>query len=225
MTAFTVGEHNLHDESGIPSFFADVLLFCEAVPRRIRARRRRMVTRTIARARARLAGTRIVSHRRDRSLAVAFPRDLLAMTSKAYHRAHPGIAEVTPHRGTLVLRCRTRESDRKVALLVEHRINAAFPPYKRGEPLVRMRLWEEHTTMTLRLVDELEAEGYFVIAGGDLNVVRDVLGYQGRLREISTSLDRIACSEAGRWSGFERLSPNGSDHHRIRATLTLPKEF
>lgn len=225
MRTLAVGEHNLRDEHGVPSFFGDVLLFTEAVPRRIRARRRKLLSRALARSRARLAGTRIVSHRRDRSLAAAFPRDLLQLTSKTYHRAHAGIAKVTPHRGTLVLRCRTRDTDRKVAIVVEHRINAAFPPYKRGEPLLRMRLWEEHTTLTLRLIDELEAEGYFVIAGGDLNVPREVLGYQDRLREISTSLDRLACSDDGRWSAFERLSPNGSDHHRIRATLTLPKEF
>ncbi|NUO57300.1 MAG: hypothetical protein HOV78_11590 [Hamadaea sp.] len=222
MRALTVGAHNLHDEHGLPTFFADVVFYSEAVPYLIRQRRRELI-REYRRARA--VGFRVKGTPLNHSLAIAVNTRVLTPVSKEYHRAHRGIKKVTPSRGTLILKCRTVDTDRKVALVGEHRINAAFPPYVRGEQITRQKFWGEHTEMTLALVDELEAEGHFVIAGGDLNTPHDISGYESHLLEQGHGLDRLGCSEEGHWSEFARLNPVGSDHHRIRATLTLPKEY
>lgn len=222
MTHLTVGAHNLHDEHGVPTFFADVVFYSEALPYLIRRRRRELIHEY---ARGRAQGYRVKATPRNRSLAIAINTTLLNPVSTEYHRAHRGIAKMTPSRGTLVVKCRTVDTDRKVAAVGEHRINAAFPPYVRGEDIKRQKFWGEHTAMTLQLVDVLESEGYFVISGGDLNTPHNVSGYEGRLREQGHGLDRLGCSEGGRWSDFTRLNPVGSDHHRIKAALTLPKEF
>ena len=226
MSTLKVGAHNLEDDHGVPTFFADVVFYSEAIPSRIRDRRRKLIARAATRhARAWVNGFRVVSTWRNRTLAIAVNTELLTVVSKEYHRAHGGIKKVTPSRGTFVVKCRTVAGDRKVALVGEHRINAAFPPFVRGEDIVRPELWGRHTALTLRLVDELEAEGYFVIAGGDLNTPHGESGYEGRLREQGHGLDRLGCSQSGRWSEFGHLARMGSDHHRIKATLTLPKEF
>ena len=226
MNTLTCGAHNLHDEHGLPTFFADVVFYSEAIPRGIRARRRALLKRAVARhAKSRARGYAVKSTWRNKTLAIAVNTALLTPVSKEYHRAHGGIKKVTPSRGTFIVKCRTVDGDRKVALVGEHRINAAFPPFRRGEDIIRPKFWGEHTALTLRLVDELEAEGYFVIAGGDLNTPHGESGYEGRLREQGSGLDRLGCTKSGRWSKFTRLARVGSDHHRIKATLTLPKEF
>lgn len=210
VAAFTIGEHNTRDQYGKVTPFADVVLFCEAERVTIRDR--------IA-----------LWHKRSRAIVCKDQRDLVMVLpiidfkveKKLYFRAHKGRHGITPHRGTFVVLTRHRATGRKVAFLLEHRINAAFAPYKRGEGLFRAELWRRHTAMTLRVISHLKQENYTIFAGGDLNVPPDVQGYGGTLTEINTALDRLACSRDAHLTDFERLSPVGSDHHRIKATAHL----
>jgi hypothetical protein len=102
-----------------------------------------------------------------------------------------------------------------VALVDEHRINAAFPPYIRGEGRFRRIKWELHTRRTLRIIRRLKRKGYTVYAGGDLNTPEGVSGYRGVLHETGKHFDRLGSTKP-----FKRtlvLSKLGSDHFRLRA--------
>lgn len=193
----TLGTHNLLDGKAPATAFADILFFTEAHPLE-----------------GRLLGyaTRICSRQRD--LAIAFEPPMTDIREH-YKRCHWGIPKVTPNRGTFWLTGRV--GDEKVALVDEHRINAAFAPFKRGEGLFRKTMWEMHTRMTLRIVRELKRQGYTVHAGGDLNTPRGISGYRGVLNEAGHGLDRLGSTR--RLSDVEVLSRMGSDHHRLKATV------
>jgi hypothetical protein len=207
---FTLGAHNLHDEAGRPTEFADVVLFCEAVVPSIRERMGRWVR-----------GLRLLHPEDQPDLAILLPRRLFKVTDRYYFLAHKGITKVTPRRGTFVLKTIHRKTGRKVAFVLEHRVNAAFPPFKRGHAKIRAALWRQHTNLTLGVIADLKVENYAVFAGGDLNTPPDVKGYEGSLVEVNTALDRLAHSRDAALVDFERLSAAKSDHHRIRATAEL----
>ena len=122
----TIGTHNLHDETGVPTWFADAIGFTEAVPSTIRARKRARW----AKARARLAGyaIRVCSHQRD--LVMALRRRHYKVLGTSYVPVHDGKAEVTPHRGTFVVRTQRRTGllrrarGRREVFLLAHRVNA-----------------------------------------------------------------------------------------------------
>jgi len=196
----TLGTHNLLDGKGEATPFADVILFTEA-PRRVRNES--------------LDLYRVYSCKRQWDLAIAVGGDLAGDDFREhYKRALPfSVRKVTPNRGTYWI----TEDVEKVAILVEHRINAAFPPYKRGEGLFRRLGWEMHTRMTLRIVRRLKRQGYTVYAGGDPNTPRGVSGYRGALKEVGNGLDRLGSTR--RLVDVEVLSKNGSDHHRLRARV------
>lgn len=210
VAAFTVGEHNTRGQYGQVTPFADVVLFCEA--ERVTIRKRLSLWRQRSRA---------IVCKDQRDLVMVLPIIDFKVEKKLYFRAHKGRHGVTPHRGTFVVLTRHRVTGRRVAFLLEHRINAAFPPYERGEALFRAEMWRRHTAMTLRVISHLKQENYTIFAGGDLNVPPSVRGYDGTLTEINTALDRLACSRDAHLTDFERLSPVGSDHHRIKATAHL----
>lgn len=229
MTTFTVGAHNLHDEAGVPTFFADVLFFTEAIAPTIRAK----AARQIAHAKARLAGYSIIVCPEQRDLVIAYRRRLFRLKSRSYTKYVDGWAKVTPNRGTFVVFAEHRASGVVVPLIVEHRINAAFPPYVRSqgaphETAFRKESWAKHTNGTEHTIDDLKASGHpLICAGGDLNVPLNVSGYDGHLHELGAGrlhFDRLGCSQ--HISGLEVLSRSGSDHNRIRAKVTaaLPKE-
>jgi hypothetical protein len=207
---FTLGEHNLRDQYGLPTPFADVLLFCEAKPGRIRSRFQAWRHRR-----------RLVVCKEQRDLVVSLPRNQFRIVETLYFKAHPGEAKVTPKRGTFVVKTVHRPTGRKVAFLLEHRINAAFPPFKRGEGVHRAELWRKHTALSLGVIAHLKHENYSIFAGGDLNTPPRVKGYGGHLVEVNSALDRLAHSRDVSLVDFERLSPVGSDHHRIKATAEL----
>lgn len=213
MTA-TLGTHNLHDEAGVPTFFADALLFTEAIPPTIRAAARAKW----ANATGRLSGFTIRRCRRQRDLVIALRRRLYKVTGTKYWQAHGGIAGVTPHRGTYAVETRERSGDqRRVVFIAEHRINAAFTPFVRGEGKFRARCWREHQALTLRIVEQYHREGWIVRAGGDLNTPREaVRGYAGILHEVGKHFDRLASSEP--LHDVQTLGHKGSDHPRLKAT-------
>lgn len=195
----TIGTHNLLDGKAPATPFAHIIFFTEA-PRRVRNEA--------------LDLYRVYVCKRQRDLAIAVGGDLAGDDfAEHYKKAHWGIPKVTPNRGTYWL----TDDKAKVALVVEHRINAAFAPFKRGEGLFRKTMWEMHTRMTLRIVRRLKRQGYTVYSGGDLNTPRGITGYRGVLNEQGGGLDRLGSTR--KLVDVEVLSPLGSDHHRLRATV------
>lgn len=198
----TLGTFNTLDGKGTVTDFGDVLLLTEAIPRKVRHE---------------LRGTHdVYVCRWQRDLIIAIRKTLpQERVRKHYRLVHPGIPKVTPHRGTFWLSLRLE--GQPTAILVEHRINAAFAPFKRGEGLYRKTMWALHTRMTLRIIRRLKKRGYTVHAGGDLNTPRGVSGYRGVLNEAGKGLDRLGSTR--RLTYVETLSRMGSDHHRLRAVV------
>jgi hypothetical protein len=211
MTLRSFGTHNLHDTAGVPTFFADVVLFTEAVPSTIRAK----VRARRARLAGRLSGYTIRVCKPQRDLVVALRRRHYRVTGTRYVRVHGGRAGVTPHRGTFAVETIERATGRRVVFIVEHRINAAFPPYVRGEEDFRAACWSAHDLVTNDLICDYLADGWEVRAGGDPNTPsRRVLAYSGQLEEYGSGFDRLGSSSE---LHGETLSRRGSDHPRLRA--------
>lgn len=214
MTLRSFGTHNLHDDAGVPTFFADVVLFTEAIPRTIRAKLRARRARLRART---LGGYTIRVCKKQRDLVVALKRRRYKVTGTRYDLAHLGRAGVTPHRGTFAVETIERDTGHLVVFIVEHRINAAFPPYVRGEDEFRAARWQEHTALTLEVIEGYLRGEWEVRVGGDVNTPTKVLGYDwpGLLHEYGQGFDRLASSS--KLHNAERLSRKGSDHPRLRA--------
>ena len=137
-----VGTHNLDVHTGKAEAepFAEWLLFTEAKPGEVRRD---------------LPADYVVDEcRRNRSLVVAWHEGSFIKDSDIYVPAHPGLRKVTPARGTYAVL--GRDAVRvKTALVVEWRINAARPPYRRGEATLRRMLHSIHSANTERLVRRL----------------------------------------------------------------------
>jgi hypothetical protein len=215
----TLGTHNLLDGAGEPTGFADYLFFTESAPGAIR----------------KLLGddyeVRVCEEQRDLVLAWhrAFftpKRNSKGEVREGYKQAHGGIKKVTPHRGTYWVHGYDSEGVRCV-LVVEHRINAAFPPFIRGEARYRRRMWRKHTRITLRRIKRWLRKGYRVYAGGDLNTPHGVNGYEGVLYErgfqLGHGFDRVGSSEM--LEPARELSRMGSDHPRIAAAVAAGKAW
>lgn len=194
----TLGTHNLLDSKGQATPFADVIFWTEAYPLQ------------------RLRAYQMWTCPRQRDLSISVVAGVFHDAEPHYKKAHWGIPKVTPNRGTFWLTGRI--GDEKVALLVEHRINAAFAPFKRGEGLFRKTMWEMHTRMTLQIVRKLKKQGYTVHAGGDLNTPHGVKGYRGALNEAGGHFDRLGSTR--RLTDVAVLSRMGSDHPRLKATVS-----
>lgn len=198
----TFGTHNTHDEAGTPSAFADVLFFTEAIPERVRAALEPL-------------GYVVAPCRWQKDLVIAWERGVFVPRRKRYKLAHPGIAKVTPHRGTYWIVGRLH--GKRAVLLVEHRINAAFPPYRRGEATFRRLSWSWHTRLTLRQIRRFRRQGLLVVCGGDTNTPHGVSAYRGLLHEAGSHFDRLGSTRP--LAEVQLLSRMGSDHARLVATL------
>lgn len=216
--SFSFGTHNLHDEAGVPTFFADVLIFCEAIAPTIVAKAKQR----LAHVKARLGGYTVVVCAEQRDLVVAFRRRDWKITGRSYTAYVDGRAGVSPNRGTFLVFLRHRRTGLLIVVVAEHRINAAFSPWIRGERVFRTAMWRKHTDGTLDTVDRLEDSGFLVLAGGDDNTPHGVSAYEGHLREVGEHFDRLAVSHVGRLDDVDVLSRKGSDHYRLRATAHLP---
>jgi len=212
MTAlkFTVGTHNLHDAAGKPTIFADLQVFTEAVPAKIRAR---------------LRGTpfRMAVCHQQRDLVVVWDRRVFRrqrLVRLRYAKYVDGWAKVTPNRGTFTVPLIHRKTGRKIRVNAEHRINAAFKPFIRGEASFRANKWSAHTKGTLGIMRRQDKAGHLVLSAGDDNTPRGVHAYPG-WNEAGDHFDRIGSN--ARLSHADELSREGSDHPRIRATLTEEK--
>ena len=194
----TIGTHNLLDGAAPATPFADVIFFTEATSRVHDDLRQGYDVFTC-------------SKQRDLAIAVDIQLGLTPFLKEHYERALFGARKVSPHRGTYWL----TDDKRGVALIVEHRINAAFPPFKRGEALFRKLAWWSHTRMTLRIIKRLKKQGYTIYAGGDLNTPEGVSGYKGTLHEVGRRYDRLGSTRP--LKNAKRLPRLGSDHFRWRA--------
>lgn len=195
----TLGTHNLLDGKAPATAFADILFFTEAINQAFGDLK-------VGR------GYHIHTCKQQRDLVIAVDRRLeWNHLEPHYKRALLGVRRVSPNRGTFWL----TDDVAMVALIVEHRINAAFPPFKRGEKLFRKLAWWSHTRMTVRIIKRLKKQGYTIYAGGDLNTPSNVAGYKRKLIEVGDGLDRLGSTE--QLSSVRHLSRLGSDHPRLRA--------
>jgi hypothetical protein len=194
----TLGTHNLLDGAAPATPFTDVLFFTEAGG----ADQSRLIK----------AGYEIYTCHEQRDLVIAVNSDLgWDALCGDYRQALFGVRKVSPKRGTFWL----TDDVAMVALIDEHRINAAFPPYIRGEKLFRKLGWWSHTRMTLRIIKRLKKQGYTIYAGGDLNTPKGVSGYKGQLHEVGDHFDRLGSTEE--LGGPKYLSKLESDHPRVKA--------
>lgn len=194
----SIGVHNLLDGAAPATDFADIIFFTEAT----------------AKVQRDLAGTHdIYVCKRQRDLVIAVRAAYEWSFGERYAQAIFGARKVSPNRGTYWL----TDDDNMNAFLVEHRINAAFPPYRRGERLFRKLAWWSHTRLTLKIIRRLKKQGYTVYAGGDLNTPVGVSGYRGALNEVGRKYDRLGSTK--KLVNARRLSRLGSDHFRLRAEV------
>lgn len=194
------GTHNLHDHAGKATAFADIIVFTEAIASEVKKA-------------LQPKGYVIVVCKEQKDLVIAYRPDAFQPTHEPrYKLIHGGRAKVTPHRGTFWLKGRLR--GKKAVIIVEHRINAAFPPFVRGEPRFRQYNWRKHTRFTVGLIKRFIKRGWIVLAGGDLNAIRTVKGYRGNLKEYGKHFDRLG-THGVRSRNFRVLSRKGSDHPRL----------
>jgi hypothetical protein len=212
---FSVGTHNLYDDNGTVTLFASLIVYTEAVPSKVFAK----VAAALSRTKARLAGYRVAVCRAQPDLVIAYRRSVFKRDlrrKRHYRRYVDGVAKVTPNRGTFSLPLIHRETGRTLWVNAEHRINAAFPPYVRGEPTFRREMWERHTAGTLATMHGQASRGHLVVSAGDCNTPREEQAYPG-FHESGEHFDRIGSTAS--LSKAEVLSTAGSDHHRRRAIL------
>lgn len=212
---FSVGTANLWDDRGRVTLFAALIVFTEAVPLRVFDKVRAAASRT----QARLSGYGVAVCKRQRDLVVVWRRSEFKRDprrEKHYRKYVDGRAKVTPNRGTFSVPLIHRATGRTVWVNAEHRINAAFPPFVRGEAEFRKRAWKVHTIGTLRTMQRQQTAGHLVIAAGDTNTPHGEVAYPG-FHESGEHFDRIGST--ARLSEAEVLSRAGSDHHRRRAVL------
>lgn len=206
---FTLGTHNLLDGTGRATPFADLILFTEFPVTRLR-RARALATLT-------RHGYFTVTDRRQPDLVIAARRRLFKRRGKTYEHVVDGRAKVTPNRGTLVGLIEQRRTLVAIGAVCEHRINAWYPPFKRGEPEFRAAAWRRHEIVTGGIIRRLQDSGYETVAGGDPNAPKGIDAYElTNLREVGGGLDRLAARRIGH--AF-LLGAMGSDHPRLRATV------
>ena len=206
-TRFTAGTHNLHDQAGRPTLFADLIFFTEAIPAKIA----QAIKGTPYRMLVCLPQPDLVLVYDSR----VFRRQRLRRTR--YVKYVDGMPKVTPNRGTFTVPLIHRATRRKVRANLEHRINAAFAPWIRGEPVFRAANWKTHTKGTLETMARQDHASLLVVSAGDVNTPRGVRGYP-RWNEVGEHFDRIGSN--AELDGLVVLSREGSDHSRIRATVT-----
>lgn len=222
----TFGTHNLHDDVGIPTFFADAVGFTEAIFPKIKAKGAKS---RLRRAKHALSGYRVLTCKQQHDLVCALKRQHYKVIGQEYIRVHGGLEKVTPARGEWAVETiervglLRRAKGRRVVFIWGHRINAAFPPHIRGEARLRGSHWMKHDIISNEMIQRYLDEGWEVRAGGDMNTPKNRLGgewvmaYGALPHEVGEGeFDRLGSSEP--ISDVTVLSRKGSDHARLRAT-------
>jgi hypothetical protein len=208
----SVGTWNTLDGKADESTFGkDVVLFTEAIPAEVRRE---------------LSATHMVYVCHDqRDLIVAVHRRLKPrLRNHEYRKAHGGIVLVTPKRGTWKLELELLAIDALLDVIIDHRINAAFPPFIRGERIIRSRFWKKHTGITKDMIRESKARAAnderAILYGGDPNTPKTVTAVGNVLaHEEGTGKDRLASNR--KIQNFEVGPKSGSDHHNISGYIQL----
>lgn len=204
----TLGGQNLHDEDGRPQVWAAVMFWTEAYLPNLEklGRVRRLFTR--------------LHYKGDPSMVLGLSRWRFVTESVEFHRAHPGHPEVTPMRGTLVVRTHTRlRPKRRQGFLVSHRINGSEPdhrpppPYVPGEDALRAALYDQHYQLDAGLAGTLMREHRRVVGAGDYNRHGGrVWPPQLLMDERGNNPDRVAASPRVKLGPIRWLPKHGSDH-------------
>lgn len=209
----TVGTHNLQDEAGTATAFAHVLFFTESVAAEVLKQ---------------LPDSyEVAVCRWQKDLIIAWDpaffrpkRDKKGRVKGRYHLNNPGLAKVTPHRGTFWIKGEVLHLGiwRKTALICAHWINAAFPPFRRGEKLFRQATWRKHRRFTKKLIERLERQGYLVLGGGDFNTPygEDAFFDMPQVEEVGLHFDRLFAVGYD-LKRVKYMAKKGSDHPRLRA--------
>ena len=201
----SLGTHNTLDGRAPGTAFADVIVFTEAIGHKLRKQ---------------LAKTHEVFQcERQKDLCIAIVRRIASRIENLkehFRLIHPGIAKVTPHRGiywlTFIL------DGVKHVIFCEHRINAAFAPWKRGEKFFRSQAWKSHTRTITRKIKRWIKKGYAILGGGDTNTRRQDDAYPVKGYERGRVLDRLF-AHGYRLGPTRVMSKMGSDHHRVRVSV------
>jgi hypothetical protein len=202
-----VDTHNLLDgQAEARGLGASVVLFCEAPKDLLRKKTK-----------DRVKGThKLFRVRRQRDLVIALKKsiaDEAIKVRKHYKLVHVGRKKVTPHRGIFWITFEYRGE--KYAIICEHRINAWYAPWIRGEKKFRTEKWHKHTAASNKIQRRLIDKGYIIIAGGDPNAPEGVEAYPLLNETIKAHLDRVAMSDE--IGNVRIMKKGGSDHHRLRA--------
>lgn len=199
------GTHNLLDGKGRATGFADVLFFTEAP--------------SVEKVLEQLGpGWLAKACPQQKDLVVAWKSDRdIRWRAGTYIPVHPGRALVTPARGTWKVVLRILGED--VVFVFEHRINAAFPPFIRGEKLFRLAMHKLHTGVSKQIARRAKKKGLVTVGIGDPNCSPKMSAYGHVLPHEfgAPEKDRIASNR--RLVNREVLSKEGSDHNRLRAGI------
>lgn len=206
----SLGTHNTLDGKAPGTAFADVIVFTEAIGSKLREQ---------------LAKThKLWQCDKQKDLCIAVRLSLVEhMTNIVEHYKFlvPGRKKVSPHRGVFWITFLLHNV--KHVIFCEHRINAAFPPYKRGERFWRPLMWKRHTRFIRNKIKRWIKKGCAILGGGDTNTPEGVVAWakKGKRKwgqEVGRRLDRLFVY--GYTFGAVRvMSPMGSDHHRLRAQV------
>ena len=201
----TIGTHNTLDGKADESGFADVIVFTEAVPREVR----RELEKT----------HKVWACQQQKDLVLAVAKRLNPkMLDQEYKLSNFGIPKVTPKRGTWMPRLELLGV--VTSIVIDHRINAAFAPWIRGEKIIRQRFWKRHTRKTKALIRKAKGRGDVVVYGGDPNTPKQISAVGNTLNwEVGDGKDRLASNR--QITNVKVLSKDGSDHHRLRGTIQL----
>lgn len=207
-----VGTHNLHDHTGDATGFAKVICFTEAIPDLVMDQLPTHYVTAVA--------------RWQKDLIIAWDPnyfkpelDKKGRVKRFYKLNNPGVAKVTPHRGTFWIKGEMLVMGfwKKTAVICAHWINAAHPPYKRGEKWLRRRWWKKQQKFTKKLVRRLMKQGYEIVGAGDLNVAyrEQAFEWMRQIHEVGHGYDRIFSTYE--LTNVRYLAKKGSDHPRLVA--------
>lgn len=223
------GTHNTLDGEGRTTFFASVIGFTEGIADTIEKAVSRKNRRKKARRSGLVRGYRMLVCERQKDLVMVFNRFLYKYVDQEYIRVHDGKAKVSPNRGEWAVTLRERQGVLRrptgdfVTFIWGHRVNAAFPPYIRGEGAWRKERWEMHDWTSNTLIQKYLELGHRVRTGGDPNTPkrringRWIRAYSSLPHEVGYGqFDRLGSSDP--IESHEELDAVGSDHKRMRAT-------
>ncbi|GAB2474264.1 hypothetical protein GCM10027265_24780 [Jatrophihabitans fulvus] len=152
--------------------------------------------------------------------SISWRRSLFTLRYARAVFTHSGQAHVTPSRWVTYVVLRVRATGRTIAFVNTHFISHAFTSHaeRRGR-------WYRHEDVLEKVVRQLRAHGWPVLAVGDYNSRAGVpLTGLSRFRVRTgdpTPIDQLYAPRGAHRSLAHRLWRNGSDHHAYRAWVRI----